>query len=348
MSRDLVLGFDVGATNTRASVGVLSEGGTEPHPAVNGSLTTEASSKGALYDFVVSVLRLFEDTDRIEAATFAVAGPVEGGVRAKMTNWAESSPIHVDELIALGLPRGRTVLVNDLYAGARGLTAWLDRPHREDDILSIHEGVESERPGNLVFIAPGTGLGTAGIVRLDDDYLPVAAETQHTLLPAFDDDVRDVIEQFSAAPSGPPSWEDIASGVGLSRTYLAYCAILGQPPHLAGGEGASREIAEAALAGQDAAAVRTLELYYRVLGRYAQMIALTFQPCDAVYIGGASTRRNLQFIQRSTLVEQFLANRVQGRLLAEIPVRLVLQELNLDGALWEAARVARAGAPASV
>ena len=346
MSRDLVLGFDVGATNTRASVGVLSDQGTEPHPAIEGSLTTEASSKGALYDFVVSVLRLFEDTDRIEAATFAVAGPVEGGVRAKMTNWAESSPIHVDELVALGLPKGRTQLVNDLYAGARGLTSWLDRPHREDDLLTIHEAPPAERPGNLVFLAPGTGLGTAGIVRLGEEYYPVAAETQHSLLPVFDEDVRRVIEQFSAAPSGAPSWEDVASGVGLSRTYLAYCAILGQPPHLVGGEGTSREVAEAALAGQDEAAVRTLELYYRVLGRYAQMIALTFQPCEAVYIGGASTRRNREFIQRSTLVEQFLANRVQGRLLSEIPVRLVLQEVNLDGALSEAARVARSAVTA--
>lgn len=341
MARDIVLGFDVGATNTRAAVGVLTPSGVERHPAFENVLTTQASSRKALYDFVVSVLRVLEDTDAIEAATFAVAGPIEGGVRARMTNWAEAEPISVEDLAELGLPSGRIALVNDLFAGALGLTAWLQQPQPSGLVDLNHQAGEGTHRGHLVFVAPGTGLGAAGIVRMPDgQYMPVACEVQHTLLPAFDEDAAQVIEQLSAGPSGPPSWEDIASGVGLTRTYLAHCTILGQGPALGEEEG-SRAVAEAALEGRDQAAVRTLELYYRVIGRFAQMLALTFQPCEAVYIGGASTMKNREFIERSGLLEQFLANRTQGRLLAGMPLRLVLEELNLQGALAESARLAR-------
>ena len=63
-------------------------------------------------------------------------------------------------------------LINDLEANAYGL-AYLS----EEDMVTIHEG--EKHGGNMAIIAPGTGLGEAGLFWDGKFYHPFATEGGH-------------------------------------------------------------------------------------------------------------------------------------------------------------------------
>lgn len=347
MAEDVLLAFDVGGTNTRARVGVIRAGDVAPHPDFPEPLTAPIAHAADLYGFVRALLSDLSPGERVAAAVFDIAGPVTEGRQALMTNWADRTPLDVGDLVALGLPRGRTVLVNDLFAGALGLVSRLQRegigsPSFEP-VYVPDEGPGDLSGGHLAFVAPGTGLGSSGIVRIAtregfSSYTPVACEVQHTLVPAFADDVRGVIDRVWAERGAPPTWEDLVSGRGLESLHRAVC---GAAPEVPEGQDVAGWVAARA-AEADAACEAALGMYYRVAGRFAQMLALTFLPCSAVFLGGETSVKNRGFLlERSRFAEEFLDNAVQGRLLAATPVYLVQAEVNLEGSLTQAMRLAR-------
>lgn len=349
MAEDTVLAFDIGGTNTRVKAAVVSAGETRDHPRLPGERTERISSKDELYRSIRDVLSRLEP-ERVEAAVIDVAGPVEGGgAKARLTNWSDPSPVTVDELVSLGLPQGRTRIVNDLFAGSLGLVALLEREGESSArLMTLHGPAEAPVAGHLVFVAPGTGLGSAGIVRVDGAagdaaYMPIACEVQHTLVPPFDPQVGAVLDAVRKRTGQAPTWEDVVSGRGLAMTYQATCDVRGRAPltEEQAMSDASAWIAARAVAGEDETCRAALDVYYRCAGRFAQMLALTFLPCAGVFLGGASSIKNRDFILSSRFVAEFLDNRVQASLLQDTPVRLLQAEVNLDGGIAHAARVAR-------
>ena len=111
----------------------------------------------------------------------------------------------------------------------------------------------------------------------------------------------------------------------------------------AAGAGAST-IAEAAHRGDDPQALAAVRIYYRALGHFAQTLALSYLPCAAVVIGGASTTHNRELLAESGLAETFAEHPRFGAMLSGIPVRTVDGEVNLEGGLWLAAGT---GSPAT-
>lgn len=323
-ARGLMVAIDVGATNVRARlVAVAHTGHAAP---LCDDITARVGSAQALYEFVREVVHTAQPHGDLVGAVVAVAGMVEGE-HSNITNWSNDSLIEVDRLEAAGLPSGRTQLVNDVVAGVWGALA---RVGGEAGGLA---------KGNLVYMAPGTGLGAAALVRHGLGSMGasvVACEAQHTQIPRFHGEIAPTVDAITEALGKEPTWEELVSGPGLVRVYHAQCAMVGAMPAVRADAGA---IAEAAHRGDDPQALSAVHVYYRALGHFAQMLALTYLPCAAVVIGGASTKHNLELLHNSSLAQTFAEHPRFGGMLRDIPVHTVDGDVNLEGGLWLAARL---------
>ena len=92
------------------------------------------------------------------------------------------------------------------------------------------------------------------------------------------------------------------------------------------------------MAGSDALSVAALDFYYRAAGAMTQVVALAFQPFAGIYLGGATTAKNISFIRRSSFIEGLQDNRIRGGLLRSFPVYLLPEYMNLDGTQYLASR----------
>jgi glucokinase len=329
-TRSLVVALDVGGTNTRARIATATGGG-EPRILVP-DITTRASSARELRAFLLQVVRTAEHEGAIAAAVVDVAGPVTGD-RSRITNWPSTdSSISVADLERAGLPHGRTRLVNDATAGAWGALARVDRGEGtpQAEALTSHHGGQGLGVGNLVYVAPGTGLSSAFIVRHGLGPVGasvVACEFENTRIPRFEGEIGAAVETISRSLGRAPDWEDLVSGRGLVRIYEALDTRAGITASDA------RAIAESARAGSDERARTASDVFYRTLGLFAQTLALSCLPCAAVVIGGASTERNLDVLREAGLAETFATHHRFSELLSAIPLYAVGGQVNLEGAV---------------
>jgi glucokinase len=333
---ELVIAFDVGATNTRARI--ASAPGNEHARLVPTDISTQASSSRDLCAFVAEVAAVAGGHGAVVSAVVAVAGPVNNG-RSTITNWTGDSDISVPRLEDSGLPVGRTSVVNDVVAGAWGALARLDTEGNDFVLLSPDSGRSSLDDGCLIYVAPGTGLGAATLVR--HGYGPRGAsalgcEFQHTPAPRFDGDLGQVADSLASALGHAPTWEEMVSGRALPRVYAAlHSAEARRTSAVRDPEGRSAErIADAARTGDDPAALAAINAYYRVLARFAQALALASLPCSAVVVGGNSTAQNLDLLRRSGMTDVFARHDTLSPLLGRIPLYAVDGEVNLEGGVW--------------
>jgi len=345
-----ILALDIGGTNVRAAVAPAEPSATSAGSSVGGALdgarrfSQSGGSKSDLLDFVRALVGGID----VEGAVLAFAGPVSpDGVR--MTNWPEPRGVSLDELVAAGLPTRRTRLVNDMAAGVLGVHALLDAGagHAFEWIAgrgkatatAAQDTPVAPRAGSLVYVAPGTGLGAASLV----NGVPVGCEAQHTSMPHFDGQVSQIAGRLREVLGHEPSWEEFVSGRGLAAIHAA----LATPADMrlaADALDAVRAPEVVASASQgDQHALHSVQVYYRCAARFAQLITLASQPCAGVFLGGASTLANRDFIAAGDFMASFSENPVMGDTLIDVPVALVLEpDVNLIGGLAEARRVMRA------
>jgi glucokinase len=335
---ELVIALDVGGTNTRARIASVT--GEDEARLAAPDVTTHAASAHELSAFVSQVVRVAEPLGTVAAAVVAVAGPVTGE-HSRVTNWPSDSSIAVSDFERAGLPLGHTRLVNDATAGAWGALARVDTNGSavRAQTLTPHDGGEQGLgPGNLVYVAPGTGLSSACIVRHGLGPLGasvVASEFENTQIPRFEGEIGLVVDVVALRLGRAPDWEDLVSGRGLVNIYDALGTVAGTEAAdvVSDLEQDARAIAEAARAGSDPRARAASDVFYRTLGLFAQTFALSCLPCAAVVLGGASTERNIELLRSAGLAETFAAHHRFGELLGAIPIYAVGDEVNLEGAI---------------
>lgn len=308
----MILAADVGGTKTRLALFA----GRDPEPVrVETYPTAGHDGLGAL---VACFLEAAADLP-IEAACFAVAGPVESGVaRGVNLPW----PVYGHELAeAFGIPA--VTVVNDLEANARGIDAL-----GPDQLATINPG--RPRPdGNRVVVSAGTGLGQAGLVRTRDGYEAVAGEGGHVDF-APRSEIEIALYRYLAARFGHVSYERICSGAGIVELY-----------RFLGGNGstpgdAAAVVAEAAAEPLSLGA-HALELFSSVYGAQAGNAALTFMATGGVYLGGGIAPRLVDRLAGGSFMTAFVDKGRFSDLLADIPVHVILDD---RAALFGAAAIA--------
>jgi glucokinase len=260
-----------------------------------------------------------EPAGRVEAACFAVAGPVEAGT-SSVTNLSWT----VDRAaLARLLGTARVELVNDLWAAAHGMLFLKPEEFR------VLRAADPSHRGSIAVIAPGTGLGEAILHWDGARYHPVASEGGHADFAPRDDRQIDLLRHLRVRFGRHVSYERVLSGDGLFNLYeyLRSSGFAPEPPWLA--ERLSQGdpnavIANAGLTGECALCAEALDLFCNILGAEAGNLALKAFASGGLIVGGGIAPKVLPALERGGFLA---ALRDKGRMsgwLEEIGVRVAL------------------------
>jgi glucokinase len=258
---DLALVGDIGGTNSR--FGLVRPGSSEV-------INVEAQKNDNFPSLEASATHYLksQNVKQLRSAAVAVAAPVDRDV-IRLTNrdWTFSAAS-----LKQATNAAHFRLLNDFEALALSL------PHLGNhDVVQIG-GTAPTNPQVKVVLGPGTGLGMATLAPLPQGgWLPIPGEMGHITLPIINAEelaLRDKI----AGVGKFAEVEDVLTGPGLLALYRAVATnpVLQTP----------EAVLQAALAGSDLAAAKTLEHFMTFLVRLAGDAAMSLQARGGVYLAG--------------------------------------------------------------
>lgn len=294
---------DIGGTNIRLGVADLSD------LSISNIITYQCE------DFAnvdLAIERYFEQTgESVTHACIDVATAVTGD-EVSLTNnhWCFSQN-------ALKEKFGWEFLsvINDFTAIAMSV------PSISDDKKVQIGGAEAQVNKPIAIYGAGTGLGVAHLVHTGEKWLPIDGEGGHVDFAPIDQDEINVLQQLQKKYVRV-SAEQILSGLGLVQIYQSLCAVDG----IEAKDLKPADITEQALANEDDYAVRSLQLFCRVLGSFGGNLALNVKALGGVYIAGGIVPRFIEYVKQSEFRARFDAKGRFGKLIETIPVYVVTEE----------------------
>ena len=259
-----------------------------------------------------------------------VAGPVlDGTVELTNLNWV-LSVADLQESTGVGSVR----LINDLEATAYGLAAL-----QSNDFFTLHPGHDNAR-GNMAILAPGTGLGEAGLYWNGNHYFPFPTEGGHC-----DFSPRSALDfeltQYLQEQYGVVSWEKVVAGPGIWDIYqfLRDVKKLDEPQWLkealATEEHHSARISNAAALNEADICVQTMKHYVRYLGHEAANLVLKMKATGGLFLGGGIPPKIAGLLQRENFYSHYMDSDRMQHLLEGVPIRIINNEqTGLSGAAW--------------
>jgi glucokinase len=263
---------------------------------------------------------LDESGTRPEAACFGIAGPVRNG-RVETSNlpWVIEQSV-----LANQIHLAATLLINDLEASAWGIDAL-----GIEDLVTLNPGAGSVA-GNQAVVAPGTGLGEAGLFWDGSRHHVFACEGGHTDF-APRGELQIELLRFLATKFGHVSYERILSGPGLVNVYEFLCASgCGKDSAelsaaMKAGDPAAA-ISQAALTGKDSLAGKALDLWIAVYGAETSNLGLKIMSTGGLFLAGGISPKILPKLKGSLFMEAFLDKGRMRPLVEAMPVHVVTNE----------------------
>jgi len=263
-------------------------------------------------------------SERIDAACFAVAGPVLGRT-ASVTNlhWSMDA-----EKLERDFAIGRVALINDFEAVARGVPLLAD-----NDVVPLQNG-KRVMHGPIGIVGAGTGLGEAVVIHDGTRWNVIASEGGHgDFAPQNEEQTRLFLALHESL--GHVSWERLVSGMGLVNIHNFVTGIARPYDDVI-----PAEIA-AAYARGDEAARRTVAIFVDIYGAEAGNMALRVLARGGVFLAGGIAARNLDWFTDGRFIEAFLRKGRFHEILRDIPVNLIANpRVGLIGATEMARRIA--------
>jgi glucokinase len=319
-----VLGGDVGGT--KANLAIFEASADEI------SLIKTATYHSGQYPSVIKIIQQFfqenpgHQPDRI---SLGVAGPVFEG-HAEITNL----PWTIDKkeiTAATGIQQ--ICLINDLEATAYGLAGMND-----NDFLILHPGEAGIR-GNMAVLAPGTGLGEAGLYWDGDVHHPFATEGGHSDFSCRDADDM-ALHDFLLRKYKVVSWESVIAGPAIHDIYLFLCSVKNRPANKAvtdafKNEDPSAVISEAAVAGTDVVCMEAMKLFVRYLARECCNLILKMKATGGLFLAGGIPPKITSLLKQPDFYQNLLdCDRMQD-LVKKVPVKMLLNDkAPMIGAGW--------------
>lgn len=317
------LAGDLGGTKTRLALFEAKDG----HIA----LVHEQSFRSKDYTSFPAVLQEFinrQPGKKPQRICIGVAGPVIKG-KVDLTNLGrELTVTEIQEATGIA----ETALINDLEATAYGLATL-----QPESLLTLHGG-EPETGGNMAIIAPGTGLGEAGLFWDGTLYSPFATEGGHCdFAPRSELDME--LLEFLQEKYQIVSWERLVSGPGIYDTFqfLRDVRHMHVPDWL---EQALLEKDPAAVISTNAIAqkvsicIKTMEMFVRYLAREAANLVFKMKSTGGLFIGGGIPPRIIPLLQNNNFYHHYLQGDRLIELLASVPLHVIINDKT---ALWGAA-----------
>jgi glucokinase len=313
----MILAGDIGGTHTRLAFFENAHGNLRlvvdrEYPSRN---------HAGLSEIVSMFLR--ESPGEVDFACFGVAGPVlNGQVSTPNLAWLVDSSA-LSKLLNLEA----VWLINDVEAQANGLGEL-----RSEDFMQLNPKAPSnpgDPVGNAALIAPGTGLGEAGLHWDGTSYHPFASEGGHADFAPRTELEIDLL-RYLTAKFKRVSYERVLSGPGLLNIYsfLRDSGMEQEPGWLTGelaqSSDAARTITQNALAAKAAICERTLEVFVAVLGAEAGNVALRFIATGGVFIAGGIAPKILPALQQPEFAAAFVTKGRLRPMLEGVPVSVAL------------------------
>lgn len=310
----MILAGDIGGTNARLAYFQPQNG----HLRLVSERTFPSREHSELGEIVSQFLD--DSGTRPEVACFGIAGPVRNG-RVETSNlpW-----IIEQSRLAKQIHLPATFLINDLEASAWGIGALAD-----SDLVALNR-VAGPAVGNQAVIAPGTGLGEAGLFWDGERHHVFACEGGHTDF-GPQGDLQIELLRFLQARFGHVSYERILSGPGLVNVY-EFLRDSGHAKESAEFAAALRAgdpaavISASALEGTQPLAVQALELWIAVYGAEAGNLALKAMATGGLFLAGGISPKILAKLKGPLFMDSFLAKGRLRPLLEAIPVQVVTNE----------------------
>lgn len=186
------------------------------------------------------------------------------------------------------------------------------------DTRSIIEVAQPVASGPLLVMGPGTGLGSA--VLLPGTPRAQVLPSEAGLVALAPGNEREVeILRVLARDRPYVAYQDVLSGPGLVRLYAAVGELRGSAASML----SPAQITGAALAGTDAAALESLNIFCGLLGSYVGDLVLLYRACGGVYLAGGILPQIQFFLQTSSFAERYFNKGVMRAYLQQVPVRLI-------------------------
>jgi glucokinase len=310
----MILAGDIGGTNARLAYFQPQNG----HLQLVAERVFPSREHSELGEIVTQFLD--ESGTRPDAACFGIAGPVRNG-RVETSNlpW-----VIEQSRLATQIHLPSTLLINDLEASAWGIGALA-----EADLVPLNK-VSGPVVGNQAVIAPGTGLGEAGLFWDGNRHHVFACEGGHTDF-APQSDLQIELLRFLKARFGHVSYERILSGPGLVNVYEflrdTACGIesAGLAAAMQKGDPAAA-ISLAALGGTDGLAEKALDLWISVYGAEASNLALKAMATGGLFLAGGISPKILVKLTGPLFMQAFLDKGRMRPLVESMPVCVVTNE----------------------
>lgn len=341
----MLLAGDVGGT--KALLGLFTPGAVRPAPLhVDRFVTLDYEGLEPMIDAFLRARGVAPAA--VEAACFGVAGAVTEQV-ARLTNvpWCIRG-----EAVRQALGVGRAWLLNDLEALALGVTV-LDPSE-----LAVLQAGRPLPHGNAAVVAAGTGLGEALLLNVGGRMIPGASEGGHADFGARTPRELELVRELTRV-FGRASVEHVLSGPGIVNLYQFTHDAFGTGPREAGHPAVPARLCEAVGPAVEAAqlparisaaaaerrcerCVEAMAMFVSAYGAEAGNVALRAMATAGVYIGGGIAPRILPALQEGAFMKAFLAKSPMEKLVASIPVHVVLRpDTGLLGAATYAQQLAR-------
>ena len=309
----MILAGDIGGTNARLAYFQTQNG----HFQLVEERVFPSREHSELGEIVTQFLD--DSGTQPEAACFGIAGPVRNG-RVETSNlpW-----VIEQSRLAKQIHLPATLLINDLEASAWGIGALTAA-----DLVPLNAA--SGSVGNQAVIAPGTGLGEAGLFWDGSRHHVFACEGGHADF-APEGELQIELLRFLAARFGHVSYERILSGPGLVNVYefLRDSGRENESSTLAATmqqRDPAATISQAALAGTDKLAEQTLDLWISIYGAEASNWALKAMATGGLFLAGGISPKILPKLKGPLFMQAFLNKGRMRPLVESMPVHVVTNE----------------------
>ncbi|BFI94763.1 MAG: glucokinase [Rhodanobacter sp.] len=280
-----------------------------------------------------AALQYFADTGgNASRAVIAAAGRIAGGETVKVTNnpWAISA-----QALQAKLDMDGVRLVNDFAAQSMAVPLLGDGSLATVGTVGAAK-LDSTQPQTFVVMGPGTGLGVAGLLWRDGQWVVLETEGGHAGFAAHTAEDVEILHRLNAR-FGRVSNERMICGNGLVNLYLALADIAGQPAE----DYTPEDITSHAESGSDPLCVRTLETLAGIFGSVAGDLVLSLGGWEGVYLTGGVLPFLLPWLHRGGFRERFEAKGRFRETMERVPTSAITHpEPGLLGAAAIALRAA--------
>ena len=262
--------------------------------------------------FLAQIASLGDWAERPQETCLAVASPVDGADEMQALQFTNSAWRIDTADLSQRLGNIPFFVINDFAAIGYAILGL----NSTDYCQLGGSQVLTDQP--IAVLGPGTGLGVCTVVPTQPSPTVLAGEGGHADFAPVDAQeiavLNCLMERF-----GRVSYERLLSGAGMLAIYEALAQLSSRIPEHQSPE----DIYDAAIAGVDTLAMRTVQLFCRVLGSFAGNMALTVGAKGGVYIAGGIAAKILPILAASDFRHRFES---KGRLrsyLADIPLYVV-------------------------